>query len=431
MLLHLVVAERLARLEADQHRARLVARVEDDGRRAAARRLDLAQVPVLHESDSNRRRLDSRRAARRRPIPLGADRDELLRRRASAARREAVVVDPGGDAARAPARARAHRRPLRRDPGHAHPLGPPRRRRRPRRGDAARRSTCPRASAACSSSPLAPAGIRPRPTTPDVLARPAARRSRSPASRSRSVAFPATRPATSPTPPTAPLLGRRALRRLGRPHRPPRRRLGHAARVDPAARRALPARDRRLLRPRPADDARRRARAQPVPRRAPRRAARVKFEAPRGTHDILPSEQPLWRRVDAARSRTVRALRLPADPDAGLRGHRASSSARRAQGSDVVQKEMYTFTDRGGRSLTLRPEGTAPIVPRVPRARPAPRAAAGEALHDRADVPLRRAAEGPLPRALAALRRGDRLGRPGGRRRDHPAVRRRCSAGSA
>ena len=30
-------------------------------------------------------------------------------------------------------------------------------------------------------------------------------------------------------------------------------------------------------------------------------------------------------------------------------------------GSDVVQKEMYTFTDRGDRSLTLRPEGTAPI----------------------------------------------------------------------
>ena len=31
-------------------------------------------------------------------------------------------------------------------------------------------------------------------------------------------------------------------------------------------------------------------------------------------------------------------------------------------GSDIVQKEMYTFTDRGDRSLTLRPEGTAPIV---------------------------------------------------------------------
>src|SRR5260370_25085130 len=32
------------------------------------------------------------------------------------------------------------------------------------------------------------------------------------------------------------------------------------------------------------------------------------------------------------------------------------------EGSDIVSKEMFTFTDRGGRSLTLRPEGTAPIV---------------------------------------------------------------------
>ena len=46
------------------------------------------------------------------------------------------------------------------------------------------------------------------------------------------------------------------------------------------------------------------------------------------------------------------------------------------QGSDVVQKEMYTFSDRSDRSLTLRPEGTAPIAgvsawpataPRAPR----------------------------------------------------------------
>ena len=40
--------------------------------------------------------------------------------------------------------------------------------------------------------------------------------------------------------------------------------------------------------------------------------------------------------------------------------------------SDVVQKEMYTFVDRGDRSLTLRPEGTAPICARLRRARPAP-----------------------------------------------------------
>ena len=66
------------------------------------------------------------------------------------------------------------------------------------------------------------------------------------------------------------LLRRRALRRLGRPHRPAVRRLGHAARLDPRPRRGVSARDGRLLGPRPADDARRRARAQPVPRRAAR-----------------------------------------------------------------------------------------------------------------------------------------------------------------
>jgi histidyl-tRNA synthetase len=85
-----------------------------------------------------------------------------------------------------------------------------------------------------------------------------------------------------------------------------------------------------------------------------------RFEAPRGTHDILPSEQPLWRRV-TGEMETVCALygyrRIDTpgieDTDLILR----TSGA----GSDVVQKETYTFEDRGGRSLTLRPEGTAPI----------------------------------------------------------------------
>jgi histidyl-tRNA synthetase len=86
----------------------------------------------------------------------------------------------------------------------------------------------------------------------------------------------------------------------------------------------------------------------------------VKFEAPRGTHDILPSEQPRWQRV------TEEAKRLCA-----LYGYRQIDTPRfedtelfvrtSGQGSDVVQKEMYTFQDRGGRSLTLRPEATAPI----------------------------------------------------------------------
>ena len=85
-----------------------------------------------------------------------------------------------------------------------------------------------------------------------------------------------------------------------------------------------------------------------------------RFEAPRGTHDILPAEQPLWRRVTGEMEAVCalygyRRIDTPAieDTDLILR----TSGA----GSDVVQKETYTFEDRGGRSLTLRPEGTAPI----------------------------------------------------------------------
>src|SRR5437879_3794827 len=50
-----------------------------------------------------------------------------------------------------------------------------------------------------------------------------------------------------------------------------------------------------------------------------------------------------------------RRIQTPAFEDTELFARTAGS------GSDIVQKEMYTFEDRGGRSLTLRPEGTAPI----------------------------------------------------------------------
>jgi histidyl-tRNA synthetase len=86
----------------------------------------------------------------------------------------------------------------------------------------------------------------------------------------------------------------------------------------------------------------------------------LKFEAPRGTHDILPSQQPLWQRVLGEADRLCalygyREIQTPGIEDTELF---VRTSGR---GSDVVQKEMYTFEDRGGRSLTLRPEATAPI----------------------------------------------------------------------
>ena len=85
------------------------------------------------------------------------------------------------------------------------------------------------------------------------------------------------------------------------------------------------------------------------------------FEAPRGTHDILPSEQPLWRLVTGEAERLCslygyRPIQTPGFEDTAVFLRTAG------EGSDVVHKEMYTFTDRGGRSLTLRPEGTAPIA---------------------------------------------------------------------
>jgi len=86
----------------------------------------------------------------------------------------------------------------------------------------------------------------------------------------------------------------------------------------------------------------------------------TRIEAPRGTHDILPSDQPLWQKVTEEMERMCalygyRRIQTPVFEDTEL--FQRTSGA----GSDIVQKEMYTFEDRGGRSLTLRPEGTAPI----------------------------------------------------------------------
>jgi histidyl-tRNA synthetase len=89
-------------------------------------------------------------------------------------------------------------------------------------------------------------------------------------------------------------------------------------------------------------------------------STRQRIERPRGTHDVVPSEQPLWRLVTGEAERLCslygyRPILTPAFEDTAL--FERTSGA----GSDVVQKEMYSFQDRSGRSLTLRPEGTAPI----------------------------------------------------------------------
>ena len=84
-----------------------------------------------------------------------------------------------------------------------------------------------------------------------------------------------------------------------------------------------------------------------------------KFQAPRGTHDVLPNDATWWHVVRAMEEVTAlygwRRIQTPGFEDTGLFA-RTSGEA-----SDVVHKEMYNFTDRSDRPLTLRPEGTAPI----------------------------------------------------------------------
>ncbi len=85
------------------------------------------------------------------------------------------------------------------------------------------------------------------------------------------------------------------------------------------------------------------------------------IQAPRGTRDILPEEVGYWQRVEAvARDILGRAayreIRTPIFEQTELfeRGI--------GEATDVVSKEMYTFVDRGDRSVTLRPEMTAGLV---------------------------------------------------------------------
>ncbi|MEK7818059.1 MAG: ATP phosphoribosyltransferase regulatory subunit, partial [Actinomycetota bacterium] len=87
----------------------------------------------------------------------------------------------------------------------------------------------------------------------------------------------------------------------------------------------------------------------------------VSLQAPKGTYDVLPWQQPLRQLVLRAAERIfTRAgygrISTPAFEDTELFSRGVGPS------SDIVRKEMYTFADRGGRSLTLKPEGTAPVV---------------------------------------------------------------------
>ena len=83
--------------------------------------------------------------------------------------------------------------------------------------------------------------------------------------------------------------------------------------------------------------------------------------APRGTKDILPQEIENWRYVEAVMRRICaqygyKEIRTPVFEHTELFKRGIGDT------TDVVEKEMYTFTDRGNRSITLRPENTASAV---------------------------------------------------------------------
>lgn len=87
----------------------------------------------------------------------------------------------------------------------------------------------------------------------------------------------------------------------------------------------------------------------------------MKISAPRGTFDILPEDALRWRWLEAAIRRVFDAygyqeIRTP------VFEHTELFQRGIGEATDIVEKEMYTFNDKGGRSLTLRPEGTAPVV---------------------------------------------------------------------
>ncbi|MFM7453298.1 MAG: ATP phosphoribosyltransferase regulatory subunit, partial [Cyanobium sp.] len=81
----------------------------------------------------------------------------------------------------------------------------------------------------------------------------------------------------------------------------------------------------------------------------------------RGMVDLLPDRTPLWQHIEATAQRHfrragIREIRTPLLEVTELFARGIGEA------TDVVGKEMYTFLDRGERSCTLRPEGTASVV---------------------------------------------------------------------
>lgn len=87
----------------------------------------------------------------------------------------------------------------------------------------------------------------------------------------------------------------------------------------------------------------------------------MRFQAPRGTQDVLPNQTPTWQWLERefltlAALYGYQELRTPVFEDTEVFVRSSGET------SEVVSKQMYSFQDKGGRDLTLKPEGTAPLV---------------------------------------------------------------------
>ncbi len=87
----------------------------------------------------------------------------------------------------------------------------------------------------------------------------------------------------------------------------------------------------------------------------------MQIKAPRGTHDVLPQESYKWHKIESTikelcQDFDYKEIRTPVFEHTELFERGVGET------TDVVQKEMYTFLDKGDRSITLRPEGTASVV---------------------------------------------------------------------
>ena len=133
------------------------------------------------------------------------------------------------------------------------------------------------------------------------------------------------------------------------------------------------------------------------------------IKAVKGTRDILPPSSAVWNQVEAIAREVFRIynyqeIRTPILEPTALFARGVG------QETDIVSKEMYTFEDRDGSSLTLRPEATASVIRAYIEHRLDQKPGLQEALLHGPDVPPRASAEGPLPAVLSDWRGGDRLG---------------------